>query len=311
MEHDLEQLSPQAFQQMCASLALAVFGARLQLLGPGRDGGRDLYFRGDLPWSAERPATTWTGYTVFQVKQKAQLAARPQDNASWLWSQIRDELEAWANPCSNRTEVPDHFIVLTNVPLTPTPQSGGHDKIHSNIRDWIDALDDGSRDTDESRAMRVARRDRMRKLKDWRIWDGVQISGLLTVHDAVRRQFKAFLTVGDILAALTATTDSLPAHDLEDGLRVHARTTLTGDAYVYFDEAGAPGATGTPIQEVVIDLPLVDRQGTRGTAISFTLERGDAVLTPGLALEPGPRHLVIAGAPGSGKTTISKFLVQL
>jgi len=150
----------------------------------------------------------------------------------------------------------------------------------------------------------------MSKVKDWAVWDGVKLSALLSLHDGVRRQFKGFLTPGDILSTIAALRGCLPADQLQDGLRTHARTSLTGDAYVYFDEAGAPGSTGTPIQDVAIDLPLVDQNGSRSNAVVYTLDRGDRVLTPTLARDVGPRHLVVAGAPGNGKTTITKFLVQ-
>lgn len=310
MQHDLQQLSPQGFQQMCAALGLAVFGAQLEVLGPGRDGGRDLYFRGDLSWSGEAPTKVWSGYTVVQIKQKQKIDARPENNASWLWGQIREELEGWADPSSNRVEVPNFLFFMTNVELTPTPVSGGHDAIRENIRLWINQLDDDKRDDEQTTGPRIAKRDRMSRVKDWVIWDGVKLSALLTVHDGVRRQFKGFLTPGDILSTMAALTDRLPSDQLEEGLRTHARTSLTGDAYVYFDEAGAPGSTGTPIQDVAIDLPLVDRNGSGHNAVVYTLDRGEMVLIPKLALDVGPRHLVVAGAPGNGKTTITKFLVQ-
>jgi adenylate kinase len=41
------------------------------------------------------------------------------------------------------------------------------------------------------------------------------------------------------------------------------------------------------------------------------LVHGERVLKPWLGIADGPRHLVIAGAPGNGKTTIAKFLVQV
>jgi hypothetical protein len=40
------------------------------------------------------------------------------------------------------------------------------------------------------------------------------------------------------------------------------------------------------------------------------LDRGEHILRPTLTTRAGPRHLVLAGAPGNGKTTISRFLVQ-
>jgi len=315
MQNDLQALSPYAFQQMCGALATKVLGARVEVMGPGRDGGRDLYLKGRLTWrGAEQPGedhteVVWDGYTVAQIKQKQILDAKPETNASWLWGQIRSELEDWAGP-KRGGAVPDYLIFVTNVPLTPTPGSGGHDTIRRNIATWIENLSDGSRDAGESdTAKRLAKRRRIAKIRDWRVWDGNKLDALLIANEGVRRQFKSFLTPGDILAGLALTTDKLPLDQLEDGLRTHARTALTGDSYVYFDEAGAPGSAGIPIEEVAIDLPLIG-EGRRRSVISYTLERGDRILTPAMTLDEGPRHLVIAGPPGNGKTTVSKFVVQ-
>jgi hypothetical protein len=83
----------------------------------------------------------WKGYTVFQIKQKQRIDANPADNAAWLWGQIRDELEAWATS-PKRGEVPDYLFFVTNVALTPTPVSGGHDTINRNIHEWFNGLTD-------------------------------------------------------------------------------------------------------------------------------------------------------------------------
>ncbi len=311
MEHDLQQLSPYGFQQMCAALALEVFGTHVEVLGPGRDGGRDLYFRGSLTSKAEGDNLAWAGYTVFQIKQKQTIDAKPESNASWLWAQIRGELEAWANRATGRDEVPENLIFMTNVALTPTPKSGGHDVIMRNIKDWVDQLRDSSRDIDK-RAIRVreARVRRMSKLRHCTVWDGNKIDALLSAHSGVRRQFKAFLTPGDILANLDGIAGRVPLEGLPSTLRTHARTTLTGDAFVYFDEAGAVGGAATPLEEVVIDLPITSTGSDRHWALAYTLDRGDRVLTSKASMKVGPRHLVIAGAPGNGKTTLSKFIVQ-
>ncbi|GAA1616374.1 hypothetical protein GCM10009789_82950 [Kribbella sancticallisti] len=315
MQHNLEQLGSSGFQDLAAALTIATFGPRIQVLGSGRDGGRDMYCNGVLVWSAsdQVPAEVWDGYTVFQVKQKERLEARPADNAAWLWTQVRAELEKWADPTNlGRNPVPNHLVIITNVPLTPTPHTGGLAMLHKNIAEYIEALDDSKRDVDaSSTAARVAKRTRMARLKAWRIWDGNQLDALLTTHDSVRKGFSAFLTAADVFAHLGQFTDQLPLQELETGLRKHARASLINDHWLYFDEAGDADTAGTPIEKVVVDLPVtVGEAGQRHSAIRYILERGERVLNPRLGLFPGPRHIVVAGAPGNGKTTISKFLVQ-
>jgi hypothetical protein len=77
-------------------LSIAAFGPGVQVMGAGRDGGRDLYHRGSLIWqrSEDGLAEVWDGYTVMPVKHMATPATRHQENLAWLWGQIRPELQA-------------------------------------------------------------------------------------------------------------------------------------------------------------------------------------------------------------------------
>jgi hypothetical protein len=315
VQRNLEQLGSSGFQDLAAALTIATFGPRIQVLGSGRDGGRDMYCNGPLVWSAagQEPAEVWDGYTVFQVKQKERLAALPADNLKWLWTQVRAELEEWADPTkSGRNPVPNYLVFITNVPLTPTPHTGGLAMLNTSITEYIEALNDDRRDVDDaSTHLRLEKRKRLSRLRAWRIWDGNQVDALLTANDSVRRGFNAFLTAADVFANLAQFTDKLPLEELEPGLRKHARQALIGDHWLYFDEAGDAGTAGTPIEQVAVDLPVTAGEpGQRHSAIRYILERGERVLNPRLGLFPGPRHLVVAGAPGNGKTTISKFIVQ-
>lgn len=314
MQYNLEQLGPTGFQDLASALAIAEFGAGVQVMGAGSDGGRDAYFRGALTWRNREGqiAEVWDGYTVFQVKHKRTLAARPDQNAAWLWGELRKELDAWAKPSGNRDPVPDHLVIITNVPLTPTPGSGGHDGLNARIADYIERLDDDSRDVNDARGeLRKAKLDRLSRIKKWRFWDLNVIQALLLNHDVVRRGFPGFFTAADVFAHLAEFTDRLPLTELEPGLRAHARSTLTGEGQIYFDEAGSGDGTGFPVHEVAVDLPVIFGDGTQGrSAIRHVLDRAEHMLKPSIATLPSPRHLVITGAPGNGKTTLSKFLVQ-
>ncbi|MBF6289055.1 NACHT domain-containing protein [Nocardia cyriacigeorgica] len=315
VQHDLARVGSFGFQELAAGLAIAEFGPQVQVLGPGRDGGRDMFCDGTIVWKGDdgEPGETWNGYTVFQAKHKLQLDADPAANASWLWTQVRAELKAWADRESGRDPVPDYLVIVTNVPLTPTPGSGGFDSLNTRIRAYIDAFADDTRDVDSSaERQRKDKLRRLRRIRKWRIWDGNQVDGLITKHQGVRRAFGAFLTVPDVFAHLAEFTDKLPLHELEGGLRRHARAALIGDRSIYFDEAGSGDGDGTPIDKVAIDLPITPGlDGKRRTVFGHILDRGEHVLKPRLGLHgDGPRHVVVAGGPGNGKTTMSKFLVQ-
>lgn len=314
VKYNLQHLGPTGFQDLAAALVVATFGAGVQVMGAGRDGGRDMYYRGQLVWAktAEQPGEVWDGYTVFQVKQKAELASRPNDNATWLWERVRAELDEWADPKKGRDSVPDYLVIVTNVPLTPVPGTGGHDELNRSIEAYIANLADDSRDIgDAAEAERRAKLARISRIKKWRFWDGNQIQTLLDAYAGVRRAFPAFFTAADVFANLPEFTDSLPLSELEPGLRAHARTTLIGEGSIYFDEAGSGDSSGIPVHEIAIDLPVTNASGQRSTVIRQVLDRAEHVLKPTVTTVQAPRHLIVTGASGNGKTTISKFLVQV
>ncbi|MBF6208333.1 hypothetical protein IU483_30290 [Streptomyces gardneri] len=226
VQHDLARVGPFGFQDLAAGLAVAEFGAQVQILGPGRDGGRDMFCKGAIVWAGTdgNPGEVWDGYTVFQAKHKLRLEADPAANAAWLWTQVRAELNAWADPESGRDPVPNYLVIVTNVPLTPTPGSGGFDLLNTNIKSYIDALADDTRDVD-SGAERVEKLRRMRRLRKWRIGDGNQVDGLLTKHQGVRRAFGAFLTVPDVFAHLADLPTNYPCTSWRAGCTATPETS--------------------------------------------------------------------------------------
>jgi hypothetical protein len=203
----LESLSPGAFQSLAAALALAEFGPAVQVMGAGRDGGRDLYVNGKLSWSYGHSPEHWEGYTVFQVKHKDKLSDDAMQNAAWLWTEVRKELNDWAawDKDHPRNPLPRQLVFITNVPLTPVQDSGGHDTIQTNIAKYRKDLNDVSRDIDDEYAVLdlAQRRKRIADIKTIRFWDANQLDALVTKHEAVRRRFDGFLTVSDVFAALS------------------------------------------------------------------------------------------------------------
>lgn len=313
MQHNLQRLGPTGFQDLAGALAVAEFGSGVRVMGAGRDGGRDLYHRGSMIWhrSKDAPGEVWDGYTVIQVKHKRELSSRPLDDAVWLWSQIREELKDWSN-ATDRADVPGYLLVITNVPLSAVPESGGHDTVRRNIAEYVEKLADGSRDVDKAAtAARQARLARLRRIKRFEIWDQTEVDTLLSVHKQVRQAFPGLLTAGDVFAALAGMTDTIPIGELEPALRTHARTTLVGEGFVHFDEAGASDGKGLPIHDVAIDLPSINPLGERSTVVRYVMNRAEHLLKPQLSMVAKPRHLIVTGSPGNGKTTVTRLLVQV
>lgn len=294
--YPLEQLDATTFQQLASALAVRAVGPSVQTYGRGADGGRDMTFHGTIESEvATNPAgEAWVGYTVFQVKHRERLAARPADDATWLIGQIRSELDSWADDRVRPGQLPDYIIFVTNVPLSAVPNRGGVDRVNKAMRDIVYSPS----------------RYRLRNIKGWQIWDRTKIETLLDSFGEVRKSFVGLLTAADVLDMLT-TSQTLSSR-LEASLRAHARKSLVTGQWIYFDEAGAGAGSRASIHSVVVDLPL--RAGVVAapkTAVRQVIEHGNAVLRRSAPRPVGPRHLVLAGAPGNGKTTITKFLAQV
>lgn len=313
-------------------------------MGSGRDGGRDMYTEAPMRWVAPNPTTEapedrlasdpgvidldvpvadagldWAGYTVFQVKQKQTLSPHPQQDASWLQTEIRKELDAWAEASSGRHRTPKQLVFITNVGLTPVPDVGGHDQMRQILSRYRQSLVDDSRDVGEgSKSHRMAKLAHLDNIKAIRVWDRNNLTALLNAYGGVRRAFKALMTVPDLLADLAELSGNLPVDELEDGLRRHARSALMSDGRVYFAEAGGDTAS-VQVHDVVMDLPVMAAWGEkpdsprqiRTSLVKFVLDRSDRVLQPGVTTIQLPRHLILTGDPGNGKSTITKFLTQV
>ncbi|WP_327640036.1 hypothetical protein OHB24_17160 [Kribbella sp. NBC_00482] len=311
MPYELDRMSALGFQDAAAALAVAEFGPIVRRLGRGKDGGRDMEANGVLVWSGTdgQPGEVWEGYSVFQVKHHEQ-PARNKADARWLWGEIHKELKAWADSDSNRKQVPKHLVIVSNVRLSPEPDRGGLDYVEEKIKQFFTELADTSQDVGPIARERQLRRQRLRALKKWKVVDGNQLDAWLDIHDGVRRAYGAFLMAGDVLADLIGLNPELPAGQLEPALQTHARSSLIRERNIYFDEAGGDGA-GVPLDKIAVDLPVRGRATSEpARAIAYVLDRGEHVLKRSIATVDKPRHVVLTGAPGNGKTTVTRFLVQ-
>lgn len=319
-DYDLQRLGGTGFQDVVSALAIKVLGAHIRPMGPGRDGGRDMLVTESVihwaPSARYADPETWSGTTVFQAKHKSTLEGTSKDPQTF-WYAIKDELDRWAKPDSSRGPVPHYFVFATNIPLTAVPGSGGFDFINAKIQGYLDDLEDESaeehlegRSRSAARQYRHASRDRMRQLRKWRFWDGIQVTGLLDAHEGVRRAFNGFLTAGDVLSDLSAITTTLNQEEMRTALKEHARWALLADRGVYFDEAGSE-SKGVPVDQVAVDLPVwVDEPRRQERVVRYIIDRAERILKPSMTTVERPRHLVVTGAPGNGKSTIAKFLTH-
>lgn len=292
-DYPFENLSDRAFEQLAVALSLQVLGSGVQAFGAGPDGGREATYTGPVNWSAtsDMGSESWNGYVVVQAKQKAFNDADPQRNAAWLKRQIKDELDRWEDPESKRGALPEYLVFVTNARLSSVPGKGGIDKLDAYLED--------------RRTKSLAERG----FKGWKIWHRDQLNALLTVHESIRHAFPAMLTVGDVLNRLCSLSSRLPQpEELRETLINHARAALAGERWVNFSEAG--GDSRDSVENVIIDLPAQMESGDHGFALRTLLQQGEYILRASMQDRHRPRHIVLTGAPGNGKSTLSRFLVQ-
>ena len=292
VDYPLEDIDPHTFQQIGIALSRAVLGQGVAAYGAGPDGGRDATFEGRVEWS-NTPGfgeDVWEGYVVIQAKHRSSKDLDPARSLRWLKNHVSSELKSWTNADSEKRRTPEYLLFITNAKLSPGV-GGGIESIDAVIREESGAL-------------------RAKGLKGWNVWHRDQLISLLTNHADVRRQFPSFLTAAaaDILTRL----ESLERKQLEpmrDVLLPHAQNRLRYEQWVNFGEAGAESRK--PICRVVVDLPVQLPDGSRTNALAALVKASERVLRRSLSRESPRRHVVLTGAPGNGKSTLSQYLVQL
>ncbi|VBA61508.1 NACHT domain-containing protein [Mycobacterium attenuatum] len=297
----LEELGPRAFEQLTVALAMSLVGKGIEVYGSGKDGGREATFDGRIQWSKSDGGTAWEGYTVIQAKQREHVAA-PADNLSWLKAQIRNEFAAWMKPGSKRSRFPRNVIFVTNVRLSAEEGKGGVDQIRVYIREQLDH--DHDADGDKPRTLRG------RGLHEVKVWHRDYLNAAISNDSDVRAAFPMLLTVGDVLTRATALPGFVEAPQFAPVLVDHAQTTLRHEQWVRFDEAGDSASNRRPVDQVIVDLPARDG-ADRISVLRHCIERGDSVLRNNRWLPRRPRHLVVTGAPGNGKSTLTRYLTQV
>lgn len=296
-DYQLEELGPRAFEQLTVALASAAFGPGIEVYGSGKDGGREATFDGQIVWDASG-ATAWNGYTVIQAKQREHVAS-PADNLAWLKGQIRAEFDAWMNPKSKRDRFPQYILFVTNVRLSAEIKVGGVDEIQKYVTEELDRSHKITKDTPRKRGLRAGK-----------VWHRDTLNAFISGNQSVRAAFPAILTLGDVLTRLQVLPGVVDADNLAPVLRDHASSTLRNDRWIRFGEAG--GLTSRQsVEHVIVDLPARVGAHDRSGVLGACIERGNGILRRSMWSASEPRHLVITGAAGNGKSTLAKYLTQV
>ncbi|GAA2406058.1 hypothetical protein GCM10010191_12560 [Actinomadura vinacea] len=285
MDYDLDRLGWRQMEHLAESLVLNILGNGVSVFGDGPDGGREAVFDGPIKFPEPDPGGPWNGYGVVQVKHRTHSRGR-SDNVQWLQSQIREEVNEWLDPKSKRGKLPDYFLVITNVGLSPEPETGGWAKIEKYMREKV--------------LPRLP-------FKGWRIWDYTTLSRLLDDTSDIVRSYYGLITPGDVLARLHDYVTGL-APDLGDTLLTHAAKELLAEQSVTLGQAGDREEGRLALNRVAVDLPA-EWHDQDVKVVAHVLKRGEISSRPN---DDGTSHrpLVVLGGPGQGKTTVAQLICQ-
>jgi len=294
VDYDLSRLGTRPFEHLSQALFQHFIGTATTVFGDGPDGGREATWEGAVSERSRLP-TSWTGFGVLQAKYKERAFGPPMAQANWLISQLKAELDKWADPTSKRGRVPRYFLAATNVILSPGVD-GGLDKVYEQIREHA---------------------TRLGLAIEFEVWHYDSLRVLLDDAVEVRTTYAAWVTPGDVLARLL-NAESEKDRDLMSALSAYLAKKLIEDSLLNLTQAGSVSDAGIRIEEVFIDLPVRptnSRKTARPTddaaaaiinvanavAKASTRKTGDASLA----------NVVLMGGPGQGKSTISQFLCQI
>ena len=284
MDYDLNRLGEREFEHLTQALTLRVLGPGVEVFGDGPDGGREATFEGKASFPEPDPQGPWNGYGLVQAK----FHYRPRDaaeGASWLKGQLRNEFDKWLDKDSRRGRLPEYFLAVSNVVLSPYPDTGGIASVKSMIAEYAPRLG----------------------LKGWQVWSYDMLCRLLDLNSDIARRYYGLITPGDVLARMDDFLRG-SAGNLADVLRAHVVRELRADHLVHLDQAGARDDKGLALSKVAVDLPAHLANGDDVRVTGYVIEHGDRVLRPSAGAQMS--RLLILGGPGQGKTTLAQMICQ-
>lgn len=304
----LDGFSPESFEQLIRSLAIAIIGPGVTAFGNGPDGGREATFYGSVPYPFP-PNEQWNGYGVVQAKFKENKETTQKDQ-NWGLAQLKKELDAFVKQ-KDRTPKPEYYIFATNVVFTST-KTGGKAKFKKMIESYKDKL----------------------HLKDYALWDSDQIHAYLPCYESVRKSFAAFLTPGDVLSALSKRLENKD-ENLVKTLYRNLDQNLQSEAFPRLQQAGSSTEEKLELSQLFLDLQATADSRTqiddddddllelnnKPGILNELLHASSRKLDPQTVSRKEPSGgnksedfyncFIVLGGPGSGKSTISQFFAQI
>ena len=293
--YDLAKLDPNVFEHLVNFLALEVLGAGTTGFGPGPDGGRDGYLKGEAPY----PTATerWSGRWYIQSKfHQPHLSKNAQ---KWLYEQIQQELKVFERSDSKR-EWPDNWIIATNIEPSGKPRTGAYD-----------------------RACKLVRQATAGRKFNFDIWGGRKILDFLTRYPKAAEYYGHFLTPGHVLKAMYDHLQDVAA-DVKTILRYLIVNQFKENQYTKLDQAGSSSDVRPGIHELFIDLPFhIPEYDLKGLVTEYLVRASSRCHRPAATRHDGglwrewnrqpdrARVWVLKAGPGQGKSTIGQYFSQI
>lgn len=289
-EYNLEGLGSAEFERLVQSLLKEVIGDGTITFGAGPDGGREATFTGEAPYPS--PVERWTGQWIFQAKFHEVSLLGPEKARRQVVADVEAELkkitEKYGHEC-------DNYILITNVPLTPEPNSGTLAKIE-----------------------KVFARFRA-KIPNLHVWGAVEVNRLLEKYTSVRTNYLQFIVAGDVLAQLLAR-ESNRQDELAKTMLTYLATSYSREQNAQLDQAGDVSDDPVRLQEVFFDLAAdVSEEQPALQHLSanfqgFTTSAYGGLKVPAVArmiLAEAVDRIVLVGGPGEGKSTAGQYIAQV
>jgi hypothetical protein len=231
-DYNLHGLNPRDFQHFVQAIARKRIAAGVTAFGDGRDGARDLTYRGKMDYPSATAA--WDGYLVMGCKFNQKPTGDSQRDTTWAIKQLEVDLKKFLVK-KRKLLKPEYYLFVTNVPLSGVAETGGRDRVDAMLQDYSSKL----------------------HLKDHAVWDYNDLRTFLDGDADLRSAYGHFITAGDVLAQMMDLLSPQRA-DFADVMHTFLQKELIADMSAKLQSAGEDPDVQIPLANVFVDLPFAD-----------------------------------------------------
>jgi len=281
MDYSFYKLNTRDFEHLVQSFAQKILGNNSIVYGDGRDGARELTYRGKGIFSNDHDV--WDGYWIIQAKFKAR-KFDSDDDFEWIKKNFISEMKKFQDPKRN-LEKPDNYIFFTNAKLTPVQKVGGRDKIEELKQKYKNLIPN----------ITIISYD--------------DLCRLLDNNRDIATAYSSFILAGDVLVKLLNLLEIEEEKKLNTQRTIitYLERTFQDDLYSKLIQAGDLN-NQIQIENIFIDIDVheANESDERIKFLDQLIQFGNFKSTSEV-----PLKYVLVGGAGSGKSTLSQFASQI